>query len=257
MPEEKGGLAKRFINAPDWYRPEPDSAAAYLSSRLSDSPDSPYFKKLDFYNARSKGGLTILSGFPVCQQSTGYSCGPCSVLSVLRYFGEDRHSEPELTEIFRCAHHKQDGSGGTATSDIRDFFIEIGWENVSSVEPPKWLTCYPFPSPMDMRRFFLAALGAGLPVMVENLCLGGHWRVVIGYDTMGSPLTANNVVIFMDSDDVRDHCQTGYAVENAEELFHTWFDAGVLPPNQRKQQFIIAAPKIPDSFRNNLTKPAQ
>ena len=42
--------------------------------------------------------------------------------------------------------------------------------------------------------------------------------MLIGYDTMGTETVADDVLIFMDSSDTRDHCHDGYAVENAEEL---------------------------------------
>ena len=66
--------------------------------------------------------------------------------------------------------------------------------------------------------------------------------VIIGYDTMGTETTADDVLIFMDSDDVCDHCQDGYAVASAEEFFHTWRDIGALPLDQRIQQYLIAYP---------------
>jgi len=78
--------------------------------------------------------------------------------------------------------------------------------------------------------------------MVENICLGAHWRVIIGYDTMGTEPTADDVLIFMDSSDVRDHCQDGYSVGNMEEFFDTWRDAGALPQDQRIQQYVAAWP---------------
>ena len=100
-----------------------------------------------------------------------------------------------------------------------------------------------FDSPASFRGYALEKLRAGIPIMVENICMGAHWRVLIGYDTMGTETVADDVLIFMDSSDTRDHCHDGYAVENAEEFFDTWRDYCALPADQKIQQFIAAWPK--------------
>ncbi len=48
--------------------------------------------------------------------------------------------------------------------------------------------------------------------MVESINWGGHWRVIIGYDTMNTEQTHDDILIMMDSYDVADHKQDGYVV---------------------------------------------
>ena len=80
--------------------------------------------------------------------------------------------------------------------------------------------------------------------MVENVFMGGHWRVIIGYDTMGTQTIADDVLIFADTYDTADHNQDGYSIENGENFFWTWFDHQILPENERKQPFVVAYQKI-------------
>ena len=104
----------------------------------------------------------------------------------------------------------------------------IGWNVESSLYAPVRNSVI-FDSPARFRTYALEKLRAGIPIMVENICMGAHWRVLIGYDTMGTETVADDVLIFMDSSDTRDHCHDGYAVENAEEFFDTWRDYCALP----------------------------
>lgn len=79
--------------------------------------------------------------------------------------------------------------------------------------------------------------------MVENVFKGGHWRVIIGYDTMGTKETADDVLIFADTYDTADHNQDGYDIENGENFFWSWFDHQILPEDERIQPFVLAYPK--------------
>ena len=133
------------------------------------------------------------------------------------------------------------GEGGTCTAGMCRFFEEIGWRVSTSLCECRGGERL-FKDAAAFRDFVIRNLRAGLPIMVENMRFGGHWRVIIGYDTMGTETTADDVLIFMDSDDVCDHCQDGYAVASAEEFFHTWRDIGALPLDQRIQQYLIAYP---------------
>ena len=49
---------------------------------------------------------------------------------------------------------------------------------------------------LKLLSFVQKELKAGHPIMVENVFMGGHWRVIIGYDTMGTQTIADDVLIF-------------------------------------------------------------
>ena len=79
--------------------------------------------------------------------------------------------------------------------------------------------------------------------MVENMYFGGHWRVIIGYDTMNTPQLQDDVLIYADSYDTNDHNQDGYSVESLQMFYYTWMDLGMMPADQQVQQWITASPK--------------
>ncbi|MCC8183505.1 hypothetical protein HF883_05790 [Cloacibacillus porcorum] len=231
----------RRVPRPDYIIPHPESGAAYEG--VADVKNSPYFKAPDFFTMESNDrGLTILTNYPTYQQTACYSCGPAAALTVLWYFGVTDYDEPELMRRMGSSGTPNErGEGGTCTAGMCRFFEEIGWRVSTSLCECRGGERL-FKDAAAFRDFVIRNLRAGLPIMVENMRFGGHWRVIIGYDTMGTETTADDVLIFMDSDDVCDHCQDGYAVASAEEFFHTWRDIGALPLDQRIQQYLIAYP---------------
>ena len=125
---------------------------------------------------------------------------------------------------------------GTNPKDMAEFFRRIGWHVESSVDG------IGFDSYEAFAGFVQKELKAGHPIMVENVEWGGHWRVIIGYDNMGTETTLDDVLIFMDSYDTSDHLQDGYTVGNGWRFFAMWFDHSMLPEDQRNQPFILAYP---------------
>ena len=75
---------------------------------------------------------------------------------------------------------------------------------------------------------------------------GGHWQVVIGYDTLGTETTQDDVLIVADPYDTTDHNQDGYTVYGAERFYYNWtmydFFEGQGIENQRDLMFLIAVP---------------
>lgn len=232
----------RRIPIPEWLNIDPNSTAA--RGPLSAFAHSPYFAAPDFYSMRSNDtGLTIISEYPTYQQTKGYSCGPCAVLTILWHFGITHYDEDTLVKLCgTLTELNERREGGTPTSGICNFFESIGWNVESSLYAPVRNSVI-FETPESFRDYALAKLRAGIPILLENMCMGAHWRVLIGYDTMGTETTADDVLILMDSSDTRDHCHDGYAVENAEEFFVTWRDNGALPEDQRIQQYVAAWPR--------------
>ena len=60
------------------------------------------------------------------------------------------------------------------------------------------------------------------PIMVAWNDWGGHWQVIIGYDTMGTETYADDVIIVADSYDTTDHNQDGYGIYPAERFYYNW-----------------------------------
>ena len=51
---------------------------------------------------------------------------------------------------------------------------------------------------------------------------GGHWQVIIGYDTMGTETEQDDVIIVADPYDTTDHNQDGYGVYGAERFYYNF-----------------------------------
>ncbi|MBO4779063.1 MAG: C39 family peptidase, partial [Selenomonadaceae bacterium] len=193
--------------------------------------DSIYFTHPDFANMTSNADRIILSNYPTYQQTTEYSCAPAAALSVLNYFGN--HDFDEATLIKRM---NTDSHIGTSLGNMVKFFREIGWDVQSGLDTP----------PIDevaFRQSVAKNLSEGKPIMVENIEFGGHWRVIIGIDTLGTEELYDDVLIFADPYDTSDHNQDGYAIESLDRFFYMWFDHNMLPENERNQPWLIATPK--------------
>ena len=117
------------------------------------------------------------------------------------------------------------------------FFDSIGWQTQSSLKHERFDTYESF------AKFVKDTLSEGTPILVENVYWGGHWRVIIGFDNLSTESSLDDTLILADPYDTCDHNQDGYAVENAENFYATWFDHSVIPEDERDQPFIVAKPK--------------
>ncbi|MDO5562126.1 MAG: C39 family peptidase [Synergistaceae bacterium] len=219
-----------------------NGASAYQG--VGDYPGSPYFTTPDFYKMKNHGGLTIITGYKTYQQTKETTCGPACALTVLYHYGVKNFHELQLAkEMGTLTRIDEKGELGTSTEKMSYFFRSLGWDVQSSLTSGDKTIGRSFKSPDAFKDFAVENLKNNTPIMVENMYWGGHWRVVIGYDTMDTDATADDMIIFMDSYDVTDHCQDGYAVQSAEGFFYTWLDVGMLPRGQQVQQWVIAKPK--------------
>lgn len=198
-----------------------------------DIKDSPYFAQPDIYNMKNNEHLLLLERFPTVQQTTGYTCGPAAANMVVRYFlGKELDSEIEVAKVMETS-----TTSGTNTKGMANYFTKIGWEVRSSIG-------YRTPDSYDdFLEFVSANLKKNTPIIVENVEWGGHWRVIIGYDTMGTKHTGDDVLLMADPFDTSDHLQDGYCVESAERFFYMWFDHQLFPRSEQKRQWVTAKPR--------------
>ena len=91
-------------------------------------------------------------------------------------------------------------------------------------------------------------LKKGIPVMVAWNDWGGHWQVIIGYDTMGTETTQDDVLIVADSYDATDHNQDGYGIYPAERFYYNWTMYDFFTKNydvaERDKLFIAVEPEV-------------
>jgi len=208
-----------------------DYGGAAVAPAEINHTDSIYFAQTDFSSMKTTGDRIFLENYPTYQQKSDFSCGPACALTVLNYFGNMDYDEAIL--------RKKMGTKpkiGTSLSKMVKFFAEIGWEVESSLnfEPM---------TEKSFQEFVIKNLSEEKPIMVENVEYGGHWRVIIGYDGMGTENFYDDVLIFADPFDTSDHAQDGYAVESFDRFYSMWFDHNMLPESERNQPWLIATPK--------------
>lgn len=202
------------------------SGAAAINHR-----DSIYYAHPDFYNMTSTDTRTVLPHFSTYQQTTDYSCGAAAALTVLHYCGNRDFDEATLIERMKTKPRI-----GTSLSNMVKFFRDIGWKVQSSLDRP----------PMDegaFQKFVVRNLAAGRPIIVDNIEWGGHWRVIIGVDTMGTDELYDDVLIFVDPYDTSDHKQDGYTIGSLDRFYSMWFAHDLFPKREHNQPWLIAMPK--------------
>ena len=96
-----------------------------------------------------------------------------------------------------------------------DYYTREGWEVHSTYTDGK-VGRRQFP------QFVQGKLRKGIPIIVDNIDWGGHYRVIIGYDTMGDDCFENDVLIMADPYDTTDHLQDGYGIEPAARFYKTF-----------------------------------
>ena len=203
--------------------------------REGDHPDSPYFKHPDFYNMKSTDTLTILTNFKTYQQTSEWSCGVTTALMMLEWYGvRGDHDELTLAE-FRSG--KGSKPGATSTRQAIDIFEAVGGFEIYST----------FDCEDVYEEFTLAyireTLAAGHPIMVGWNDWGGHWQVIIGYDTMSTETEGDDVIIMADPYDTTDHNQDGYVIYGAERFIYNFTFYDFFPEEELNHMcFIVLTP---------------
>ncbi len=227
--------SERVIAYPAGYDTAKEGASSY--NGIGNVENSPYFTSLDVYNLQSTATLTILPHYKTYQQTTEITCGPAAAMTVLQHFGNTSWQEKEIAKIMATK-----PLVGTDTQGMVKFFKAIGWDVKSSLTSAN-KDGVSFGKEEDFKSFVLENLHDNTPLMVENIDWSGHWRVIIGYDTMGTETLADDVLIMADSYDTGDHKQDGYVVQSSEKFYYMWFDAHMLPKGQQTQQWLSAKPR--------------
>lgn len=198
-----------------------------------DIKNSPYFTAPDFYNMQPNENLLLLPKFKTRQQITGYTCAPAAASMVVEYFlGKQLHSEMEMAKIMHT-----NNINGTTIKGVAKYFEELGWEvksSASEAAPNKFSV---------FSRWVQSNLRANTPIIVENVEWGGHYRIIIGYDSMGTQYQGDDVLIMADPFDLADHVQDGYTIENAQNFYYMWFDHQLFTKPEQSKPWLTAKPK--------------
>ena len=222
----------RAIPYPESLDTKSEGASSVLGE-LNHVPSRYFDTDNDFFTMKSTDTRIILPNYPTYQQTREETCGPASALTVLYYFGVKDYDELKLAEEMKTRGYPI----GTNPKDMLAFFERIGWKNESSLTHEK------FKDEQAMIDYVKGKLSAGIPILVENIDWGGHWRVIIGYDSIGTGNNMDDVFILMDPYDTCDHKQDGYVVENAVKFYSMWFDHSMFAEDMKVQPFIATWPE--------------
>ena len=189
--------------------------------------NSPYWTANDYYNAKSGGSLVMLEGYRTQSQSTGWACVVTSAVTVLDWYGLRGDLNEEDIAALRGTERARFG-GGTSLKELENIYnnltdIGIGtWEYIDSFNSDPEKT---FHNPEWIKE----QLTAGHPIQIIWNAFGAHGQVIIGYDDMGTEMTADDQVILMDPYDTTDHVNDGYVTQSYERLIYgvlTWDEIG-------------------------------
>ena len=212
----------------------PNNEGAWSAPSEINHANSSYFTDIDVYKLESiNGRRVVLPHYPSYQQTTEYTCGPAAALTVLYWYGNKDYDELDLAKEMKTRPYPY----GIGLKNMSKFFERIGWKVENSLGADK-ISQYD-----DFKDFVWYHLEKGRPILVENVEWGGHWRVIIGYDSMGTDSALDDMLILEDPYDTCDHNQDGYTTQNAEKFFSMWFDHCILPKKEQYQPWIVAYPK--------------
>ena len=205
--------------------------------REGDHADSPYFAHPDVYNMESTDTLTVLHNFKTQQQTSEWACGVTAALMVLEWYDKlGDWNEETLAEL----RHSLDGTElegypGTTLNQAVDIFNGVGSFDIETTAD------YPDGIWMENIQNWLAE---GKPVMICWNDWGGHWQIIIGYDTMGTETQQDDVFLVADSYDTTDHHQDGYGIYPAERLMYNFTMYGAFPESEGGSDmlFLVASP---------------
>ncbi|MDR0748772.1 MAG: C39 family peptidase [Tannerellaceae bacterium] len=165
-----------------------------------------YYQSLDFYSMRSGGSLTLLEKFKTCQQTTAVTCGPTCALMALDYIGKLGHYDEMTLKALRGV--SQDT---TCLRHLLNIFDAVG--------EVRYVSTFDYDKKDITPSLLIDFLKEGAPVIIGTNEWGGHWQIVIGYDTRDTETIEDDVLILADPYDRTDHCPDGYIVYPLENLY--------------------------------------
>jgi hypothetical protein len=192
-------------------------------------PEPRYYSGIDFNALKSDYHLTVLPLKSYRQQVTNYSCGAVAAMTVMSYYGMPvNNTDADEDRIAHEMNRNVTEKTGINPEQVTQWFNRHGMNAT-------WGTG-------GSREMLLNNLQKGIPTMVEWMDWGGHWVTVVGYDTRGTEIIWDDVVIFADSVDCHDDRADGITYFNYGEFDAMWFDAHYFPEGMRERAYVVAVP---------------
>lgn len=183
-----------------------------------------WFPKIEPEKLINKKGLYFIEGLKGYQQTTDYTCGPVVLMEISLYYHKDNITADSSTEM-RIARE-----AGTRSFDV---VKKGGKPGTTPDEMKRWLETHGFDVRIDYEekadgsalKQLKDNIMNGIPTIVEWSDIGGHWEIVVGYDTRDNDDPWDDVIIFADSFDRYDDYNDGYSFVNANRFYWLWYDA--------------------------------
>jgi hypothetical protein len=207
--------------------PDPSGIKYAIDTQL---PAPRYYTGIDFDTLKSNDHLTAIPLKSFRQQVTNYSCGSVAAMTVMSYYGMPaNNTDMEEERIAREMNPTVSEKAGINPEQLATWFNRQGWNAT-------WSTG-------GSREMLIKNLKNGIPTIVEWMDWGGHWVVVVGYDTRGTEIIWDDVIIFADSVDCHDDRVDGITYANYGEFDAMWFDAHYFPASMSNRAYVVAVPK--------------
>lgn len=175
-------------------------------------------------------GFTYI-GVKGYQQTTGYTCGPSSVMSVMHYYGKLNDSQlTHGTEMKIAAGMQTNPNNGTSAEPMVAWLNANGFDAYSATGG----------TITDIKRY----LKEGTPVIIDWVDWGGHWVAATGYfEGAPDPESGKDTIFFADP---AAHFQnvnnslgiTGFVSDRFADM---WFNLN--GPGFQRGLHVIARPK--------------
>lgn len=211
--------------------------------------DSIYYAMPDYYNMTSSATRKILPNYRAFQQTMASSCGICSTMSVLLYYGYDYKAqgaetvldfEEWLVKRYEALNNAVIFNSGVGSNGLNVLTKNLGFSPIKgSYSKANFKTpeqSMMFPTYEGFTDWVQTNLAKGTPMPVSLRPHSGHWEVIIGYDNMGTDFIYDDVIVLADSGDSWDHYQDGYNTMPANRFYSQWYN-GSFTYNQQYNIF--------------------
>lgn len=234
-----------ILNADGSYGGTRDAAKYGVGAAYNgeyDQLNSPYYSFVDYYNLTNSATRLLLPNYRAFQQTMASSCGICSTMTVLNYYGCDIDvwDEVFLVEKYEELNNKVIFNSGVGGSGLRKLVLDLGFasSDYKSYASANYIdeSSKIFVDYSSFISWVKSNLSKGTPMPVSWRPHNGHWEVIIGYDDMGTEYPYDDVLILADSGDNWDHYQDGYNTVPATQFYNQWFN-GSFTYNQQYNVF--------------------
>lgn len=236
---------KHTVGYPSWYSLLEGAAWAngYLDMDKNQSAVYQYYIAPDIYNMSSSNTLTLIPHYKTYQQTTDYTCGVSNIIMLMEHYlnlGANEYDEMVLADKTGTR-----AGNGVSAQNLSDYLRSYDYTTIVSDWGNLPFDFYHNSFDTAMEQFkeeTIERLANDEPIMVDWNDWGSHWQTIIGYDTMGTQNTSDDVLILADPYDTTDHYQDGYYIFSDSRFLKMWSDASVDLVSGSTQQYLIFYP---------------